>query len=52
MKKENLPIYIVKKGDTLNSIAQRYNILPTEILLQNRILPKQVKEGFVLHINQ
>ena len=50
MKKQNLPIYIVKKSDTLNSIAQKYNINPTEILIQNSITPKQIKEGTILSI--
>lgn len=42
-------IYIVKKGDTLNSIAQSYNINPTTILITNNITPK-LKEGTVLFI--
>ena len=50
MKKQNLPIYIVKKSDTLNSIAQKYNINPTEILIKNSITPKQIKEGTILSI--
>ncbi len=50
MKRENLSFYRVKKGDTLNSIAERYKISPTEILIQNMIVPKNIREGFVLEI--
>lgn len=52
MKQENLTLYRVKKGDTLNSIAERYKISTTEILLQNAIVPKSIREGFVLEIRK
>ena len=52
MKYENLTLYRVKKGDTLNSIAERYKISPTEILIQNAIVPKNIREGFVLEIKK
>ena len=50
MRKENLAIYIVQKGDTLNSIASRYNVSPTEILIQNAIVPRQIREGMVIEV--
>ena len=48
MKKENLPIYRVQKGDTLNSIALKYNINPTQILVENAITPSQIREGMII----
>jgi len=50
MKKTKNPIYVVKKGDTLNSIALEYNINPTILLLQNNCTPNMLKEGVVLYI--
>ena len=50
MKQKNLSLYRIKKGDTLNSIAKRYNINPTQILVENAIIPRQIREGFVLYI--
>lgn len=52
MKEGNLSIYKIKKGDTLNSIASRYNTNPTQILVENAIVPRQIREGFVLVIKQ
>lgn len=52
MKQENLSLYRVKKSDTLNSIAERYKVSTTEILLQNAIVPKNIREGFVLEIRK
>ncbi len=50
MKTQNLQIYRIQKGDTLNSIANKYSVSPTEILVQNAVTPKQIKEGFYLQI--
>ncbi len=48
MKFENLKIYRIKKDDTLNSIAHRYKLSPTEILVKNTIIPSQIREGFYI----
>lgn len=52
MKLENLEIYKIKKGDTLNSIASRYNVNPTQILIENAITPKQIREGYIIEIKK
>lgn len=50
MKKELNLFYTVKKGDTVNSIAQMYKVSPTSILIINSITPKMINEGYVLYI--
>ncbi len=50
MKKFKDEIYIVKKGDTLSSIATEFNVNPTQILIDNKCLPKMLQEGYVLYI--
>lgn len=50
MKKILNNLYIVKKGDTLESIAQKYMISSMNILLQNNVTPKMIKEGLILYI--
>lgn len=50
MKKEYLKIYRIKKGDTLNSIALKYNVSPTWILVENTIVPRQIKEGMIIKV--
>ena len=50
MKIENNQIYVIKKGDTLASIAQKYKVNPTTILISNNISTKMIREGFVLYI--
>ena len=50
MKIEKCPIYEIKEGDSLNSIAQKFDVNPTSILLANNISPKQIRKGFVLYI--
>ena len=50
MQKIKNEIYVVRSGDTLNSIANDYKINPTIILIQNAITPKLIKEGMILYI--
>lgn len=50
MKKIKDAIYLVKKGDSLNSIAKKYNVNSTKILIDNNCTPKMIKEGMVLFI--
>lgn len=52
MKTKNLPIYRVKKGDTLKSIAIKYGVNPTQILVENAITPSQIREGFIISITK
>lgn len=50
MQKALNSIYLIKEGDTLNSIASEYNVNPTSILITNNITPKNIRKGFVLYI--
>lgn len=50
MKIINSQIYEIKEGDSLDSIAKKFGINPTSILLANNITPKQIRKGFVLYI--
>lgn len=50
MKKTKNCIYVVREGDTLNSIAAAYNLNPTQILLQNNITPKMIQPGMALYL--
>lgn len=45
MKKISFPYYQIKKGETLKSISQKFEINSTKILLDNNISPRQFKEG-------
>lgn len=49
MKIVNDQIYVVRRGDTINSIAKKYGVNPTTILIVNSITPK-LKEGQVIYI--
>ena len=44
MKKISFPYYQIKKGETLKSISQKFEINSTKILLDNNISPRQIKE--------
>jgi len=49
IRKIPFEFYQIKKGENLKTIAQKYNIDSTKILLDNNISPKQIKEGvFIL----
>ncbi|MBP3431488.1 MAG: LysM peptidoglycan-binding domain-containing protein [Clostridia bacterium] len=39
------PYYQIKKGENLKTISQKFNIDSTKILLDNKMSPKQIKEG-------
>ena len=45
MKKISFPYYQIKKGETLKSFSQKFEIDSTKILLDNNISPRQIKEG-------
>lgn len=51
MIKKNNQYYIVKKGDNLENIAQKYKIQPLKILILNNLTPEMIKEGKLLFIN-
>ncbi len=48
----NNELYVIQENDTLSSIAEKYNINPTSILIINNISPKNIRKGFVLYIPQ
>lgn len=50
MKKEKSNFYKIKKVDTLSTIAEKFNKSPTEILIENKISPKQIFEGNIIYI--
>lgn len=50
MKKEYNQIYIVKDGDNLEKIAEKYKVSPLSILITNNITPKMIKKGKVIFI--
>ncbi len=52
MKKSCNEIYIVEKGDTIGSIAERNNVNPTTILLANNLTPAMIKPGRALYIKK
>lgn len=52
MQKNYVPFYVVKKGDSLNSIAQKFDVNPTQILVENYITPSAIKEGVILSITK
>ncbi|MBR1890771.1 MAG: LysM peptidoglycan-binding domain-containing protein [Clostridia bacterium] len=50
LTKITFPYYIVKKGETLKSVSQKFSVPATKILLDNDIAPRDVKEGVLLII--
>lgn len=52
MKKVFAPYYIVKRGDTLASIAAKFEVSPTQILVENYLTPSSIKEGTILSITK
>ena len=49
---KNKSFYEVKEGENLNTIALKLKINPTKILIDNKILPKDIKSGTILYIKQ
>ncbi len=52
MKKEYNQFYIIKKGDTIDKIAEKYHVSPISILIDNSVSPKNLKEGHILFIRR
>lgn len=50
MKISSTELYVVKENETLSSIAEKFKLNPTSILLVNNITPKNIRKGFVLYI--
>ena len=50
MKKEFVKVYKIKQGDSLNSIANKFFTNPMQILIENKISPKEIREGKLLLI--
>lgn len=52
MKKEYNQIYIVKENDSIEKIAEKYNVSTLSILIANNVTPKMIKKGKVLFIKK
>lgn len=52
LKKISFPYYQVKEGENLKTISQKFDIDSTKILLDNRMSPKQIKEGVFIILNK
>lgn len=50
MKKEKNIFYIVKKGDSLETIAKIYETTSVKILILNNLTPNMIKDGTILYI--
>lgn len=50
--KQSFPYYKLKKGENLKTIAEKFNVDSTQILLINNLTPKQIKEGIFIKIPQ
>lgn len=51
MKKYLVKFYKIKSEDNLSNIAKKFKVEPTEILIKNKISPKQIFEGNIIVIN-
>lgn len=52
MQKVYLPLYIIKSGDTLASLAEKFNVSPSQILVENYLTPAAIKEGMIISITK
>lgn len=49
MKKRKVSIYKIKDVDSLSTLAEKFKINPTQILIENQISPKEIYEGNILY---
>jgi len=52
VKKICFPYYLVKEGDNLRTLSNRFEIDGTKILIDNNISPKQIRPGTILKIEK
>lgn len=52
MQREYVPFYVVKSGDTLASLAEKFEVSQTQILVENYLTPSAIKEGVVISITK
>jgi hypothetical protein len=52
IKKKIFPFYQVREGENLKTIAEKFDINPTKILIDNNITPKQIKNGIFIKIEK
>lgn len=52
VKKINFPYYQLQKGENLKTLSKKFDIDPTQILLENNLSPKQIKEGIFVKITK
>lgn len=52
MEKGYVPFYVIKSGDTLASLAEKFNVSQTQILVENYLTPAAIKEGVIISISK
>lgn len=52
MQKEYLPFYVIKSGDTLASLSEKFDVSQTQILVENYLTPSAIKEGVIISITK
>lgn len=52
MQKEYVPFYVIKSGDTLSSLAEKFGVSQTRILVENYLTPAAIKEGVIISITK
>jgi LysM repeat protein len=51
MKKEKIKIYKIQNGDNLSTVAKKFKTTPIELLMKNKISPKDFIEGHLIFID-
>lgn len=52
VKKFCFPYYLVKEGDNLRTLSNKFEVDGTKILIDNSISPKQISPGMILKIEK
>lgn len=52
VKKINFPYYQLQRGENLKTLSKKFDVAPTQILLENNLSPKQIKEGIFVKITK
>ena len=52
MQKEYVPFYKIKNGDTLASLAEKFDVSQSQILVENYLTPSSIQEGVIISITK